>query len=271
MAFKITLDPGHGKFGNPAKVDGEWIVKDFYEGTNNFEACTYFKEYIEKKYKDVEVTLTRKNIDDDPSLETRGAMGREADLFYSWHSNGVDTKAARGVSSFSSVRRDGKKLCTAIAEAVVAVFKECGSRNTYNRGYSQRKDEDYPDVDWYGVLRSATLLNPTPVLYGAKPIDSKCKNAIIIEHGFHSNPEECAVLANPVYLKKIVEAEVKAIAVYFGLKEKDPSPEPPAPDDYYYYVVVSANKNKKYAEEDLAKVKKANKGFPEAYIKYAKR
>ena len=261
---KIVLDPGHGKYGNPAKVNGQWIVKGFYEGTNNYEAVQILKEELEK-YENVEVVVTRKNIDDDPDLIDRGAMGRDADLFYSWHSNGVDNKNAYGVSSFSSVRRNGRTLCEGIAKAVVEVFKKCGSANTYDRGYSQRPWSDsLPMVDYYGVLRSATLENPNKAASGATPIDTACKNAIIIEHGFHSNPTECAILANPEYLKKIVEAEAKVIAEYLGLKKPEP-----VPSNYYYFAIISANKNKKYAEEDVAKAKKD--GFKDAYVKYAPR
>lgn len=269
---KIVLDPGHGKYGNPAKVNGQWIVKGFYEGTNNYEAVQLLKAELEK-YENVEIVVTRDNIDADPKLIDRGAMGRDADLFYSWHSNGVDNKNAYGVSSFSSVRRNGRTICDNISKAVIEVFKEFGSKNTYYRGYSQRADEDYPTVDYYGVLRSATLKNPDAAPYGAKPIDTQCKNAIIIEHGFHSNPAECEVLNNPVALKKIAEAEAKVIAKYLDLKEKDPEPTPtppdPAPDGYYYFAVLSANKNKKYAEEDVANAKKL--GYKDAYVKYAKR
>lgn len=260
--IKIVLDPGHGKRGNPAKVDGKWVVDGFYEGTNNYEAVQILKEELEK-YKDVEIIVTRKNIDDDPSLQTRGEMGRDADLFFSWHSNGVDSLNAYGVSSFSSVRRNGRELCDAISKAVVAVFKANGAPNCYYRGYSQRKWSDsLPMVDYYGVLRNSTLLNPTKAVQGKTPEDSKCKQAIIIEHGFHSNPAECAVLNDPAKLKKIVQAEAQAIAEYLNLKPKEP-------DNYYYFAVLSANKNKKYAEEDVAKAKKL--GFSDAYVKYARR
>ncbi len=255
--MKIVLDPGHYTGYNAGAISG------FYEGNNNFEACVYWKEYIESHYEDVEVILTKHIMDENPTLIERGALGRDADLFYSWHSNYYVSPAAHGVSSFSSVRRDGKKLCDAISDAVVSTFKKYGSSDTYYRGYTQRADRDYADVDYYGVLRSATLENPEKAPYGAKPIDTKCKNAIIIEHGFHSNPAECSVLNNPVALKKIVENEIKAIAKYFDLKERDPK------DNYYYFAVLSANKNKKYAEEDVAKAKKL--GFKDAYVKYAPR
>lgn len=266
--FKIVLDPGHGKNYNPAKVNGQWVVKGFYEGNNNYEAVQLLVEEL-SKYKDVEIIVTRKSIDDDPSLLKRGEMGRDADLFFSWHSNGVDNINAHGISSFSSVRRDGMQLCDAISARVMDEFQDCGSTATYYRGYSQRPNEDYPAVDYYGVLRSATLENPNEVLSGAKPIDSQCKNAIIIEHGFHTNPAECNVLNNPEYLKKIVQAEAKAIADYFDLKEKEPDPsvpQDPAPDGWYWYAMLSANKNKKYAEEDVARAREL--GFKDAYVKY---
>lgn len=263
---KIVLDPGHGKTGNPAKVNGTWIVKGFYEGTNNFEAVQILKAELEK-YENVEIVVTRQNLDDNPDLALRGEMGRDADLFFSWHSNGVDSTKAYGVSSFSSVRRNGKALCDGISKAVVDVFKANGAPNCYYRGYSQRVwSESLPMVDYYGVLRNSTLENPTKAVQGKTPIDSKCKQSIIIEHGFHSNPTECEVLADPAKLRKIVEAEAIVIANYFGLKKKE---EPKPADNYYYFAVLSANKNKKYAEEDVAKAKKL--GFADAYVKYARR
>lgn len=260
--IKIVLDPGHGK------NSGAGIVKGFYEGNNNFEAVQYLKEEL-GKYKDVQIVVTRTAITDDPSLAERGEMGRDADLFFSWHSNAWSKEIAHGVSSFSSVRRDGQALCDAISAAVVAAFKECGVGSCYYRGYSQKKwDDSLPTVDYYGVLRNSTLLNPTKAVQGKTPEDSACVQSIIIEHGFHSNLEECKALNDPEKLKKIVQAEAAAIAKYYGLKEKDPEPGP-APDNCYYFAVISANKNKKYAEEDVAKAKKL--GFEDAYVKYAKR
>lgn len=263
---KIVLDPGHGKTGNPAKVNGQWILKDFYEGTNNYQAVQILKEELEK-YENVEIVVTRKSIDDNPSLAERGEMGRDADLFFSWHSNAVGSTNAYGVSSFSSVRRNGRKICDDISKVVVDVFKANGAPNCYYRGYSQRKWSDsLPMVDYYGVLRNSTLENPTKAVQGKEPIDSKCKQSIIIEHGFHTNPAEVAVLADPAKLRKIVEAEAKVIADYFDLKKKE---DPKPADNYYYFAVLSANKNKKYAEEDVAKAKKL--GFADAYVKYARR
>ena len=260
--IKIVLDPGHGK------NSGAGIIKGFYEGSNNFEAVQYLKDELEK-YKDVQIVVTRTAITDDPSLEERGKIGRDADLFFSWHSNAWSKEIAHGVSSFSSVRRDGQALCDAISAAVVAVFKECGVGSCYYRGYSQKKwDDSLPKVDYYGVLRNSTLLNPTKAVQGKTPEDSACKQSIIIEHGFHSNLEECKALNDPKKLKKIVQAEAAVIAKYYGLKEKDPEPGP-APDNYYYFAVLSANKNKLYAEEDVAKAKKL--GFADAYVKYARR
>ena len=260
--IKIVLDPGHGK------NSGAGIIKGFYEGNNNFEAVQYLKEEL-GKYKDVQIVVTRASVTDDPSLAERGEMGRDADLFFSWHSNAWSKEIAHGVSSFSSVRRDGRALCDAISAAVVAAFKECGVGSCYYRGYSQKKwDDSLPTVDYYGVLRNSTLLNPTKAVQGKTPEDSACKQSIIIEHGFHSNLEECKALNDPEKLKKIVQAEAAAIAKYYGLKEKDPEPGP-APDNYYYFAVISANKNKQYAEEDVAKAKKL--GFEDAYVKYAKR
>ena len=52
--------------------------------------------------------------------------------------------------------------------------------------------------------------------------------ALIVEHGFHDNVIECAFLNDDANLKKLAEAEAKAIAEYFGItKNSTPEPEDP--------------------------------------------
>ena len=45
------------------------------------------------------------------------------------------------------------------------------------------------------------------------------KYSFIIEHGFHDNVKECTFLNDNSNLKKMAEAEAKAIADYFGVKQ----------------------------------------------------
>jgi hypothetical protein len=47
-------------------------------------------------------------------------------------------------------------------------------------------------------------------------------HSFIVEHGFHDHPAECAFLNNNANLKKLAQAQAKAIAEYFGLKVEAP-------------------------------------------------
>lgn len=205
---KIVLDPGHGKNFNPGAVAG------FYEGNNNYYACLALKTELEK-YEDTNVVITRTAIADDPSLPERGKMGWDADLYYSWHSNGWRTEKTCGVISFYSIHRPGdKELCEKLNKAIVGLFGE----PTYDRGAQTYVHPNDKNRDYYGVIRNSVLTNGNS--RGITPVQSKCKSSIIMEHGFHSNIAECTKLADPAFRDKLVKAEAKIIAEHLGLKLK---------------------------------------------------
>ena len=74
--MKICLDSGHYKNYN------QGAVKSYYEGNVMWEITKLQKKYLEE-YKDVEVVLTRSNINDNPTLTTRGSKAKGCDLFIS--------------------------------------------------------------------------------------------------------------------------------------------------------------------------------------------
>jgi N-acetylmuramoyl-L-alanine amidase len=229
MAIKIVLDPGHGKTGNPG------IIKGFYEGTNNWEAVEIIRNRL-LQYEDVEVVTTRPSIEDNPGTDTRGIVGQNADLFYSWHSNGFSSDKAYGVSGFYSIYNSDTGLVKQLCENCVEFF------SSYLRGITTRLYPDYPDRDYYGVIRNSTLLNGNK--FSESPNRAPCSNSIIVEHGFHSNYVECDMLNNPSILTKMCECEADIIADYFGLKLKKTTTT-------YYAVQVGSFKNKYYAESML--------------------
>lgn len=225
--LKIVLDAGHGKNFNAGAVKG------FYEGNNNFHACLALKAELEK-YDDVKVVLTRSVIAEDPTYEQRCTPAWDADLFLSWHSNGYKKESACGVVSFYSIHRpNDKALCDKLNKVVVSAF----GGKTYDRGAQTKVSSKDKNRDYYAVIRQSVLTNGDK--FKTAPVQSKCKHSIIMEHGFHSNKEECTKLADPAFRDKLVKAEAAAIAEYFGLKLKTVKKT-----ETYYRVQVGSFKKK---------------------------
>ena len=192
----IVLDAGHGQFGNPYP-----ILENTYEGTQNFKLACRLKACLEAK--GFTVLLTRSCVEDNPSLEERGKLAGDngACLFLSLHSNAPGSAtspeayhAVRGSEVYYSLADAARnaEIARALNAAVVSAM------NTVDRGVKTRSYPDRPDVDYYGVLRHAAA--------------SGCPTAFIIEHGFHTNPEDAAFLSSDECLQRLAEAEAEAIA-----------------------------------------------------------
>ena len=195
MSRLIILDAGHGQFGNPYPV-----LEDTFEGTQNFKLACKLKTCLEAK--GFTVLLTRNCIEDNPSLEERGKLAGDnhACLFLSLHSNAPGSAtspeayhAVRGSEVYYSLADAPRnaEIARALNAAVVSTM------NTADRGVKTRSYPDQPEVDYYGVLRHSAA-------YG-------CPTAFIIEHGFHTNPEDAAFLSNDECLQKLAEAEAEVI------------------------------------------------------------
>lgn len=191
----IVLDAGHGRLGNPHTTK-----EGFYEGTQNFVLAGFLKEELEKR--GFEVLLTRNDIDDNPSLEERGTLAgkNNAILFLSLHSNAPGSATPpdiyptiRGVCAYYSLT--APELNQPLAEALVNKIAEV--MNTQNRGIKTRAYPDKPDIDYYGVIRNS--------------VQSGCRRAMLIEHGFHTNPEDSAFLQSSEKLALLAAAEAEVI------------------------------------------------------------
>ena len=191
----IVLDAGHGQFGNPYP-----IRENTYEGTQNFKLACRLRGCLESK--GFTVLLTRNAIEDDPSLEERGKLAGEnnAVLFLSLHSNAPGSAtspeayhAVRGSEVYYSLADEPRNAV--IARALNAAVVE--TMGTVDRGVKTRTYPDQPGINYYGVLRHSAA-------YG-------CSTAFIIEHGFHTNPEDAAFLSNDECLQRLAEAEAEVI------------------------------------------------------------
>ena len=196
----IVIDPGHGQFGNPHTTR-----QGFYEGTQNFILATHLAELLRERGFDVR--LTRECIEDNPALEERGRMAGQlgAVLFLSIHSNapGGDPKSERytkirGSETYYSITDEARnaEIARELNAAVVATMQ------TEDRGIKTRRYPDHPDWDYYGVIRAAA--------------QSGCTAAFLIEHGFHTNPEDSAFLQDEASLCRLAAAEAAVIARIFG-------------------------------------------------------
>ena len=191
----IVLDAGHGQFGNPYP-----LLENTYEGTQNFKLACRLKTLLEAK--GFTVLLTRNAIEDAPSLEERGKLAGDshAVLFLSIHSNAPGSAtspeayhAVRGSEVYYSLADEPRnaEIARALNAAVVTTM------NTTDRGVKTRTYPDQPGINYYGVLRHSAA-------YG-------CPTAFIIEHGFHTNPEDAAFLSNDECLQRLAEAEAEVI------------------------------------------------------------
>lgn len=196
----IVLDPGHGEFGNPHTT-----CEGIYEGTQNFILACFLKDELCSR--GFEVLLTRNKVSDDPSLSERGELAGKngAKMFLSLHSNAPGTSATPeryplicGAETFYSVSDEARNadIARALTNAVVSTME------TENRGIKTRRHPDDPCLDYYGVMRASAL--------------SGCRQAFLIEHGFHTNSHDSAFLRDNDCLRRLARAEAEVIDEFFG-------------------------------------------------------
>ena len=187
---KVTLDPGHFQNHNAGAVVG------YYEGNWTYEYAQILS--LRLKARGVDVEITRKSIVDNPSLTARGtlAASNRSDLSYSIHTNGASSSSAHGVSAFYPIKRpEDKAFAQKWGEQVAALM------GTYMRGAQYR--EGKPGQDYYTVIQSAANRNVWHV--------------ILMEHGFHSNPAECAWLMKPENQNALADLECNLICEWLGV------------------------------------------------------
>ncbi len=237
--LRVTLDAGHGPF------DNRGIIQEYYEGRRMFTLMTFLAEEL-SKYENIEIFTTRKEMSDAPKLESRGTLAAEngSELFISLHTNWFDSQAAAGVSVYRSYfRPESIELGTQLGLAVTDVINQA-TGITYMRNENtpmtriepaeKPENGDGEIQDYYSVIRNSVK-------------SEACRYSFIIEHGFHSNYEECRFLLYDENLRNIAKAEADVIASYFGLytkenvplslrhveyKETDPTGSPSLPVNY---------------------------------------
>lgn len=202
--LKIVLDPGHGKTTNRSPLDSS-----FAEGENNYLFALALKEAL-LEYEDTEVILTRKNVDDDPSLSARGKMAVDvgADVFLSLHSNASSDPSVYGVEGYYSVKTPvAYKLLAGLCNTVSEILPVPKVRRVVTKKSG--------GADYYGVLRSSV-----GVPY-----------SMLIEMGFHTNAKELERIRLDEWRVKAAERMAAVFADLFDLEKKKAPVIEPAPDD----------------------------------------
>jgi N-acetylmuramoyl-L-alanine amidase len=228
--IKICLDAGHyGKYNrSPA-------VPEYYESDMNWKLHLLLKKYLEEY--GIEVTQTRSNQETDLGLTARGRKGEGCDLLLSIHSNAVGNGVNESVDYpvvYVPLNGSGTVLGEKLASRIASVMETRQS----GRAESRKGSGNW---DYYSVI------------YGAVSVGVP---GLILEHSFHTNTRSTQWLMVDSNLDKLAQAEADVIASHYGLV-KPQKEEPKAEPKIYYRVQVGAYRVKKYADEQLAKVKKA--------------
>lgn len=192
----ICLDAGHyGKY-NQSPVN-----KAYWESDFSWKFHLLLKSALERR--GFEVITTRSKKDIDLALEKRGKCSKDCLLFLSIHSNATSDVSANYALACCLVEDNstnideisvqlGKKLSDAVTELMTGKT---------NGGSVWRRKGD--SGDYYGVLR------------GAKSVGTP---AILLEHGFHTNPQNTSWLLNDSNLQLMANVEADIIADYFKVE-----------------------------------------------------
>jgi N-acetylmuramoyl-L-alanine amidase len=184
--FKVCLDPGHGA-DTAGKRSFDGTLREF---EFNRDVANRIKKYLEKAGVQVVITAA---TDKDVTLgqRCRIANNAKADLFVSIHANAAGTtwNEARGWEIF--VCKKGGKA-EKLAEAIHKASLPC--LGLKDRGVKENKE-----------------------LYVLKNTDMP---AVLIEHGFYSNKDECALLKSSEFREKCAIADTKGILNYLGIPFK---------------------------------------------------
>lgn len=206
---RVMIDPGHGP-GNANRGP-----TGYYEYAGMWKLSNYLKTALERC--GIDADLTRKE-NDTPSLELRGYLAKDCDVFLSEHSNAHNGKVRR-VTVFYSIRMKGDAGFAAdLAKAVGKVFghPDNAAKATYKESTNTK------GADYYTVIYAAEATN--------------CKHVFMIENGFHDNREDEAILKQDAKLKAIAEAQAQVVCRYLGIvykPEEAPKPavaKPATPD-----------------------------------------
>ena len=252
----VVLDPGHG-----GEEDGAYAVHNgqvYREEEINWKISQYTMEAL-KKYPNIEVRLTKtKNQTMGLSARVMAAKKYNADLLVSQHINDGGSPWPNGSSVLIS--RGTYRSYLAEKEKMFGnyVLGELGKLGLARRfpetgGMEYRMSENgstYPNGaprDYYGIV-ALSVEQDIP--------------GVIIEHAFITNESDASrFLSSDEQIKKLGQADARAIALYFRRIAKDSGKDNVVPsnenngwklvnNNYYYYINGERQRNRVLNLED---------------------
>lgn len=201
--FKVHLDPGH--YSNHYNKTTTGL--NYYESKAMWQLGGYLKSELENL--GIEVTMSRNDINSNPSLYDRGYGAKGKDLFLSLHSNAAGSETPDYPIVYRGVDRQqsdefGLKLANLIAD--VMGTKQKGRTGT-RLSATDRDGNGKLDDEYYGVLNGADAAGLT-YFY-------------IVEHSFHTNYNSTKFLCDENNLKLLAKKEAELVASYFNVKNSN--------------------------------------------------
>lgn len=192
--MKICIDAGHyGMAYNKGAAPG------YYESERMWQLGKHLKEELERL--GVSVIMTRNTITDNPTLTSRGRTGKNCTLLISLHSNAASDPTANHAVAFYQVPHSGtvddrsKKAAIRLSEAVGKIMG-IPYKTAYKKSSNDKDCNGTLDDNYYTVLHSAFLAGVP---------------AVLVEHGFHTDPKSAEWLMKDSNLKLLAQAEANAI------------------------------------------------------------
>lgn len=224
LGVTIVLDSGHGA-KDPGAINNNLGL---YERNQVWKITNYLKGYLEA-YKDTKVYMTYPKYTETGKTLTRKERSDimkkyNADLGISLHIDSSTDTSLRGATAYVSGHPKFKSSMTRLGNNMLANLSKLGIKSN---GVKTRPDpteppyEDGTPRDYYGMIMY-------PTEYGIP--------AILLEHCYISNSEDCKFIDSDEDLKKIAKADADAIVSYLNLSNAN------TPSDDYSNIKTDVGK-----------------------------
>ncbi|MCI8397330.1 MAG: hypothetical protein HFJ52_06920 [Clostridia bacterium] len=208
LGVTIVLDSGHGG-KDPGSINQNLGL---YERNQVWKITNYLKGYLEE-YKDTKVYMTYPKYTETGDTLTRARRSEimknyNADLGISLHIDSSTNTSLRGATAYVSGHPKFKSSMTKLGNNMLANLSKLGIKSN---GVQTRIDTTEPPYE-DGTPRDYYAMLMYPTEYGIP--------AILFEHCYISNSEDCKFIDSDEDLKKIAKADADAIANYLKLVKK---------------------------------------------------
>lgn len=237
---KIALDAGHG-INTPGKRCLKSLDKnETREWTLNNRVANYVEDLL-KEYEGYQLLRVddRTGKRDVPLSErTKKANDWKADIYISIHHNaGINGGSGGGIVVYRYP--NSSKMTKAMQKRLYDLLIK-------HTGLKGNRASPLGEANFH-VLRETKMA------------------AVLIENGFMDSRTDVPIILSDVHARKTAQGIVEFLVEHFKLKKK-PKPKPTPPkNDGYFRVVVGSYKDRKNAEEQQKKLKKA--GF-DSFLSY---